>query len=148
MLAGAIGFGLARAHNPSVALQCQISASLPMSRSIPTPAMGPDILRGERILNDETVFVLWEQALNEARAGADVMAPSTVIDGRDPRRTRRGKFEKVQILSYAAKYALPSAPMRHLPATSAPNRLSRLSTKILHERKTHGKPRATKRTSP
>jgi porphobilinogen synthase len=33
------------------------------------------------------------------------MAPSAGIDGRDPRRTRRGKFEKVQILSYAAKYA-------------------------------------------
>jgi delta-aminolevulinic acid dehydratase/porphobilinogen synthase len=62
--------------------------------------MGPDILRGERILNDETVFVLWEQALNEARAGGRRQPRR-----RDPRRTRRGKSEKVQILCYAAKYA-------------------------------------------
>jgi porphobilinogen synthase len=31
------------------------------------------ILRGRRILNDETVFALAEQALNQARAGADMM---------------------------------------------------------------------------
>jgi hypothetical protein len=54
------------------------------------------------------------------------------------------KFEEVQILSYAAKYALTFyglfrdaiAPMRRLPATSAPIRLSRLSTRYCDERKT------------
>ncbi len=40
------------------------------------------ILRGERILNDETVVVLVEQALNQARAGADIIAPSDMMDGR------------------------------------------------------------------
>src|ERR1700720_4300847 len=40
------------------------------------------ILGGERILNDETVFVLVEQALNQARAGADIIAPSDMMDGR------------------------------------------------------------------
>ena len=40
------------------------------------------ILRGETIVNDETVFVLVEQALNQARAGADIIAPSDMMDGR------------------------------------------------------------------
>jgi porphobilinogen synthase len=66
------------------------------------------ILRGGRILNDETVFVLVEQALNQARAGADVIAPSDMMDGRVGA-IRAGldaeNFEEVQILSYAAKYA-------------------------------------------
>ena len=107
----------------------------------PYTSHGHDILRGERILNDGTVFVLWEQALNEARTGGRRRRPfrrDRRPRRRDPRRTRRGKSEKVQILSYAAKYAstfyglsaMPSAPMRHLPATSAPIKLSRLSTDI------------------
>jgi porphobilinogen synthase len=66
------------------------------------------ILRGGKILNDETVFVLVEQALNQARAGADVIAPSDMMDGRVGA-IRAGldaeNFEEVQILSYAAKYA-------------------------------------------
>jgi porphobilinogen synthase len=66
------------------------------------------ILHGGRILNDETVFVLVEQALNQARAGADVIAPSDMMDGRVGA-IRAGldaeNFEEVQILSYAAKYA-------------------------------------------
>ena len=66
------------------------------------------ILHGERIVNDETVFVLVDQALNQARAGADVIAPSDMMDGRVGA-IRAGldaeDFEDVQILSYAAKYA-------------------------------------------
>ncbi|MCI0598426.1 MAG: porphobilinogen synthase [Beijerinckiaceae bacterium] len=66
------------------------------------------ILQGEKILNDETVFVLVEQALNQARAGADVIAPSDMMDGRVGA-IRAGldaeNFDEVQILSYAAKYA-------------------------------------------
>jgi len=66
------------------------------------------ILRGDKVLNDETVFVLAEQALNQARAGADVIAPSDMMDGRvGAIRAALDKenFEDVQILSYAAKYA-------------------------------------------
>jgi porphobilinogen synthase len=66
------------------------------------------ILRGDKILNDETVFVLAGQALNQARAGADVIAPSDMMDGRvGAIRAALDKenFEDVQILSYAAKYA-------------------------------------------
>ncbi len=40
------------------------------------------LLRGEEILNDETVEVLVQQALNQARAGADMIAPSDMMDGR------------------------------------------------------------------
>ncbi len=66
------------------------------------------ILRADKILNDETVFVLAQQALNQARAGADVIAPSDMMDGRVGAiraALDREDFEHVQILSYAAKYA-------------------------------------------
>jgi porphobilinogen synthase len=81
------------------------------------------ILREGRILNDETVFVLVEQALNQARAGADVIAPSDMMDGRVGA-IRAGldgeDFEDVQILSYAAKYASAFyGPFRDAVGTSA-----------------------------
>ncbi|MDE2579863.1 MAG: porphobilinogen synthase [Hyphomicrobiales bacterium] len=66
------------------------------------------VMEGEHILNDETVHVLVEQALNQARAGADVIAPSDMMDGRVGA-LREGLdangFHHVQIMSYAAKYA-------------------------------------------
>jgi porphobilinogen synthase len=61
-----------------------------------------------RILNDETVAVLCEQALSQARAGADVVAPSDMMDGRVGaiRDALDGAgFTEVSILSYTAKYA-------------------------------------------
>ena len=81
------------------------------------------ILRGERIVNDETVFVLVEQALNQARAGADIIAPSDMMDGRVGA-IRAGldaeNFEEVQILSYAAKYASAFyGPFRDAVGTNA-----------------------------
>ena len=66
------------------------------------------VMAGERILNDETVAVLVEQALNQARAGSDVIAPSDMMDGRIGA-IRAGLdaegFLDVQIMAYAAKYA-------------------------------------------
>ncbi len=66
------------------------------------------LMEGEVILNDETVAVLVEQALNQARAGADVIAPSDMMDGRIGA-IRAGLdsegFQHVQIMAYAAKYA-------------------------------------------
>ncbi len=66
------------------------------------------LMAGERILNDETVAALVRQALNQARAGADVIAPSDMMDGRvgaiRSALDAEG-FEDVQILAYAAKYA-------------------------------------------
>jgi porphobilinogen synthase len=61
-----------------------------------------------RILNDETVVALCKQALCQARAGADVVAPSDMMDGRvgalRAALDAEG-FTEVGILSYAAKYA-------------------------------------------
>jgi porphobilinogen synthase len=66
------------------------------------------LLRDGVIVNDETVAVLVEQALVQARAGCDIIAPSDMMDGRIG--AIRGAldaagFTHVQIMSYAAKYA-------------------------------------------
>ncbi|MFM7027179.1 MAG: porphobilinogen synthase [Chakrabartia sp.] len=60
------------------------------------------------VLNDATVEVLVGQSLNQARAGADIIAPSDMMDGRIGaiRAALEGEaFPNVQIMSYAAKYA-------------------------------------------
>jgi porphobilinogen synthase len=61
-----------------------------------------------RILNDETVAVLCKQALSQARAGADIIAPSDMMDGRvgaiRDALDDEG-FTGVSILAYTAKYA-------------------------------------------
>ena len=66
------------------------------------------LLEDGKILNDETVAVLVEQALVLAAAGADVVAPSDMMDGRvgaiRKALDNAGRTD-VQILSYAAKYA-------------------------------------------
>jgi porphobilinogen synthase len=65
--------------------------------------------RGElTILNDETVDVLCQQALCHARAGADIVAPSDMMDGRVAAirdALDAEDFTNVLILSYTAKYA-------------------------------------------
>ena len=66
------------------------------------------VLKGEEILNDETVELLAKEALTHAQAGADIIAPSDMMDGRVAaiRKILDGNgFEKIPILSYAAKYA-------------------------------------------
>ncbi|TAJ26872.1 MAG: porphobilinogen synthase [Bosea sp. (in: a-proteobacteria)] len=66
------------------------------------------VLEGERILNDASVAILVRQALALADAGADVIAPSDMMDGRVA--AIRGALDAnghddVQIMAYAAKYA-------------------------------------------
>ncbi|OLF78049.1 delta-aminolevulinic acid dehydratase [Maricaulis sp. W15] len=66
------------------------------------------ILQGDRIANDETVERLIEQALVQADAGCDVVAPSDMMDGRIGaiREALEGEgHHDTMILSYAAKYA-------------------------------------------
>jgi len=61
-----------------------------------------------RILNDVTVEILCKQALCQAQAGADIIAPSDMMDGRIGaiRKTLdTNGFEHVLLLSYTAKYA-------------------------------------------
>lgn len=60
------------------------------------------------VLNDETVAVLTEQAVVQAEAGADIVAPSDMMDGRIG--AIRSALEQaghcnVQLMAYAAKYA-------------------------------------------
>ena len=61
-----------------------------------------------QVVNDETVAVLVDQALNQAAAGADIVAPSDMMDGR-VRAIRMALemngYHNTQIMSYAAKYA-------------------------------------------
>ena len=60
------------------------------------------------ILNDETVAILCQQALAEAEAGVDIVAPSDMMDGRVGairEALDNNGYNKIQILSYAAKYA-------------------------------------------
>jgi porphobilinogen synthase len=63
---------------------------------------------GLEILNDETIEVLCEQALCHARAGADIVSPSDMMDGRVAALRSAldaAGFDQVSILSYSAKYA-------------------------------------------
>ena len=60
------------------------------------------------VLNDETVEVLIKQALSHAEAGADIVAPSDMMDGRIGairNALEESGFKNTNILSYAAKYA-------------------------------------------
>ena len=61
-----------------------------------------------RVLNDETMRILVDQALTQARAGASIIAPSDMMDGRVGaiRAALESEgFHDVQIMAYAAKYA-------------------------------------------
>lgn len=66
------------------------------------------LLHDGKILNDETVAVLVRQALVQAEAGCDIIAPSDMMDGRVAAIREgldRAGFLDVQIMAYAAKYA-------------------------------------------
>ncbi|OGU65497.1 MAG: delta-aminolevulinic acid dehydratase [Stygiobacter sp. RIFOXYC12_FULL_38_8] len=66
------------------------------------------VLDGERILNDETVDLLVKEAISHAEAGADIIAPSDMMDGRIGaiRKALDEKgFYEIPVMSYAVKYA-------------------------------------------
>jgi porphobilinogen synthase len=66
------------------------------------------LVRDGEILNDETVAVMIKSALVQSKAGADIIAPSDMMDGRVAaiREALDGEgFEQTQIMAYAAKYA-------------------------------------------
>lgn len=76
----------------------------------PYTAHGQDGLVNDAgyVVNDETVAVLVDQALNQAEAGADIIAPSDMMDGRIQAiriALEMNNHPNVQIMSYAAKYA-------------------------------------------
>tara|TARA_Y100000741_G_scaffold361503_1_gene345614 strand:+ start:75 stop:1061 length:987 start_codon:yes stop_codon:yes gene_type:complete len=66
------------------------------------------ILKKNKILNDDTVDILIEQALLQSKMGCDVIAPSDMMDGRIKKirqKLDKENLQDVQILSYAVKYA-------------------------------------------
>jgi len=87
---------------PDIGVMCDVALD-------PFNSDGQDgLVRDGIVLNDETVEVLCQQALAQAEAGCDVMAPSDMMDGRVG--AIRGAldgagFQDVAIMSYAAKYA-------------------------------------------
>jgi porphobilinogen synthase len=66
------------------------------------------IVRGNEIVNDESVELLAKEALSHAQAGADMVAPSDMFDGRVKAIRAildQNDFHNIPIMSYAAKYA-------------------------------------------
>lgn len=66
------------------------------------------VIEDGKILNDPSIALLAEAALSHARAGADIVAPSDMMDGRVAairRKLDENKFLDVAILAYAAKYS-------------------------------------------
>jgi porphobilinogen synthase len=65
------------------------------------------VIENGEVANDPTISILAEQALSHARAGADIVAPSDMMDGRVAairKALDEHKFQNIAILSYAAKY--------------------------------------------
>ena len=75
----------------------------------PYSSFGHDgIVEGGKIVNDSTVKVLSKMALSHAQAGADVVAPSDMMDGRIlniRKELEAANFTETVIMSYSAKYA-------------------------------------------
>ncbi|MCL5037699.1 MAG: porphobilinogen synthase [Chloroflexi bacterium] len=66
------------------------------------------LLEGGRILNDETLDLLAKTALSHAECGADIVAPSDMMDGRIGfirKKLDENGFQDISILAYSAKYA-------------------------------------------
>ncbi len=87
---------------PDIGILCDVALD-------PFTSHGHDgLMRDGIILNDETVEVLVNQALVQAQAGCDIIAPSDMMDGRigaiRAGLDRAGLLD-VQIMAYAAKYA-------------------------------------------
>jgi len=91
-----------KAEVPEVGIMCDVALD-------PFNSDGHDgIVRDGEILNDETVEILVKQALVQAEAGADVIAPSDMMDGRIGaiRAALDGAgLQNTLIMSYTAKYA-------------------------------------------
>jgi porphobilinogen synthase len=65
------------------------------------------VIENGEVANDPTLAILAAQALSHARAGADIVAPSDMMDGRVRairQKLDEHKFENIAIVSYAAKY--------------------------------------------
>jgi porphobilinogen synthase len=91
-----------KAAAPEVGIMCDVALD-------PFTDHGHDgVIENGRILNDATIEKLVEQALVQARAGCDILAPSDMMDGRVGAiraALEASGLQDVMIMSYAAKYA-------------------------------------------
>lgn len=91
-----------KAEAPNIGIICDVALD-------PYSSHGQDgLVRNGIVVNDETVEVLCRQAVVQAEAGCDVIAPSDMMDGRVGairKALDSAGFEQVSILAYAAKYA-------------------------------------------
>ncbi|MHA1600226.1 MAG: porphobilinogen synthase [Alphaproteobacteria bacterium] len=96
------GIRALKAAYPNLGVICDVALD-------PYNSDGHDgLVRDGRILNDETVEILCDQARVQAEAGCDIVAPSDMMDGRiGVIRTAldAAAFQDVRILAYSAKYA-------------------------------------------
>jgi porphobilinogen synthase len=87
---------------PEVGIMCDVALD-------PFTDHGHDgVVEGGKILNDPTIERLIEQGLMQAEAGADILAPSDMMDGRIGKlraALESANHQDVMIMSYAAKYA-------------------------------------------
>jgi porphobilinogen synthase len=87
---------------PEIGVMCDVALD-------PYTSHGHDgLVRNGEILNDETLEVLVKQALVQAAAGCDIIAPSDMMDGRIGvirKGLESNGFTGVQIMAYSAKYA-------------------------------------------
>ncbi len=92
-----------------------IKSAVPEITIITDVAMDPyssdghdGVVKNGKIINDATLPILAQMALTQAKAGADIVAPSDMMDGRVAAIRKildESNFQEVSILSYAAKYA-------------------------------------------
>ncbi len=91
-----------KAAHPDIGVMCDVALD-------PFTSHGHDgLVRNGEIVNDETLTVLTRQALVQAQAGCDVIAPSDMMDGRIGAiraALDAAGFSHVRVLAYAAKYA-------------------------------------------
>ena len=87
---------------PSVGVICDVALD-------PYTSHGQDgLVKDGVVLNDESIAALCDQAVVQAQAGCDIIAPSDMMDGRIGEirmALDREGFENVMVMSYAAKYA-------------------------------------------
>ena len=93
---------LIKKHFPEIGVMCDVALD-------PYTSHGQDglIIKG-KIDNDETIKILTQQALLQAKMGCDIIAPSDMMDGRVSAIRKildENNFKDVSILSYAVKFA-------------------------------------------
>ncbi|MCH9652802.1 MAG: porphobilinogen synthase [Planctomycetes bacterium] len=91
-----------KAENLNLGILCDVALD-------PYTSHGQDgLVKAGYVVNDETIDVLCRQAVTQAEAGCDIIAPSDMMDGRIGairEALDEADFQHVQIMAYAAKYA-------------------------------------------